>query len=84
MFTVAFADTPFKKPTTPKQYKHIQNIGLFTEFISNTITKHKIEYPVYIQVPTDILLNTLADKIIPVMAPNGDNNKESPRLPSVN
>ena len=36
-----------------------------------------------IHLPTDILLNTLADNIIPVMAPRGESNKERPRLPSV-
>lgn len=36
-----------------------------------------------IHLPTDILLNTLADKIIPVIAPSGESNNESPRLPSV-
>ncbi len=36
-----------------------------------------------IHLPTDTLLNTLEDNIMPVMAPNGDSNNESPRLPSV-
>jgi len=40
-------------------------------------------YPVNIHLPTEILLNTLADNIIPVMAPSGESNNESPRLPSV-
>ena len=40
-------------------------------------------YPVNIHLPTDILLNTLADNNIPVMAPNGESNKERPRLPSL-
>ena len=31
----------------------------------------------------DILLNTLPDNNIPVIAPNGESNKERPRLPSV-
>lgn len=35
-----------------------------------------------IHLPTDILLNTLEDNIIPVMAPNGESNNEKPRLPS--
>ena len=42
-----------------------------------------IIYPVNIHLPTDILLNTLADNIIPVMAPSGESNRERPRLPSV-
>ena len=33
--------------------------------------------------PTGILLNTLVDSSIPVIAPNGESSKESPRLPSV-
>lgn len=37
-----------------------------------------------IHLPTEILLNTLEDNIIPVMAPSGESNNESPRLPSVN
>lgn len=45
--------------------------------------KQIIIYPANIHLPTDTLLNTLADNIIPVIAPNGDSNKESPRLPSV-
>ncbi len=32
-FTVALADTPFKKLIVPKQYKHAQNINRLTEFI---------------------------------------------------
>lgn len=36
-----------------------------------------------IHLPTEILLNTLEDNIIPVMAPSGESNNESPRLPSV-
>jgi hypothetical protein len=38
---------------------------------------------VNIHLPTDTLLNTLADNIMPVIAPSGDSNSESPRLPSV-
>ena len=33
--------------------------------------------------PTDTLLNTLADNIMPVIAPKGESNKERPRLPSL-
>ncbi len=35
-----------------------------------------------IHLPTDILLKTLEDSIIPVMAPSGESSNESPRLPS--
>ena len=36
-----------------------------------------------IHLPTDTLLNTLADNIMPVIAPKGESNKERPRLPSL-
>lgn len=36
-----------------------------------------------IHLPTGILLNTLVESSMPVMAPNGENNNESPRLPSL-
>ena len=36
----------------------------------------------HIQRPTEILLKTLVERAIPVIAPSGDINKESPRLPS--
>ena len=32
--------------------------------------------------PTGILLNTLVESSMPVMAPNGDSNNDKPRLPS--
>jgi hypothetical protein len=41
-----------------------------------------IIYPMNIHLPTEILLNTLADNIIPVIAPKGESNSERPRLPS--
>ena len=37
----------------------------------------------YIHLPTEILLNTLVDRSIPVIAPNGESNKERPSVPSV-
>ncbi len=36
-----------------------------------------------IHLPTDTLLNTRADNIMPVIAPSGESNRERPRLPSV-
>ncbi|MDQ2721028.1 MAG: hypothetical protein M3Z26_14875 [Bacteroidota bacterium] len=82
-FTVALADTPFKKLIEPKQYKHTQNISRFTELICKVIIPHKIRYPENIHLPTDTLLKTLVESSIPVMAPNGESNKERPRPPSV-
>src|SRR5665213_1277071 len=41
-FTVALADTPFKKLKPPKQNKQVQNITRFTELICNTMIKHII------------------------------------------
>lgn len=32
--------------------------------------------------PTDIFINIFEDNIIPVIAPNGDSKRESPKLPS--
>jgi len=34
--------------------------------------------------PTGILLKTLVDSNIPVIAPNGDSSNDKPKLPSVN
>ncbi len=45
--------------------------------------QHTIRYPENIHLPTGILLNTLVDSNIPVIAPNGESSKERPRLPSV-
>jgi len=42
-----------------------------------------IRYPVSIHLPTDILLKTLVDRSMPVIAPNGESNNESPRVPSL-
>lgn len=83
MVTVELADTPFKKLTKPKQYKHIQNISRFTEFISNVIMQQSNVYPVTIHLPTGILLNTFVEINTPVIAPSGDSNNDNPRLPSV-
>jgi hypothetical protein len=82
-FTVALAETPFKKLMAPRQYRHVQNITRFIELICSIMMQQTIIYPVYIHAPTDTLLNTLADNNIPVIAPNGESNKETPRLPSV-
>jgi hypothetical protein len=81
---VALADTPFKKLKPPKQNKQVQNITRFTELICNTMIKHIMAYPANIHFPTGTLLNTLVDKSMPVMAPNGDSSKDNPRLPSEN
>jgi hypothetical protein len=40
-------------------------------------------YPVNIHLPTGILLNTLVDSNMPVIAPSGESSNERPRLPSV-
>jgi hypothetical protein len=45
--------------------------------------QHRIRYPENIHLPTGILLNTLVDNNIPVIAPKGDNSNESPSVPSV-
>ena len=82
-FTVALAETPFKKLMAPKKYKHVQNINRFTELIWSIMMQDKIIYPENIHLPTGILLNTLVDNNIPVMAPNGESSNERPRLPSV-
>jgi hypothetical protein len=84
ILTVAFDETPFKKLIMPKQYRQIQNIIRFTEFICNIIMKHINIYPVIIHLPTGILLNTLVEISMPVIAPSGESNKDNPRLPSVN
>jgi hypothetical protein len=82
-FTVALEETPFKKLTMPKRYRHAQNINRLTEFTCSTMMQHIRGYPVNIHLPTGILLNTLVDSSMPVMAPNGESNNESPRLPSL-
>jgi hypothetical protein len=81
-FTVAFDETPFKKLIMPKQYKLIQNIARLTELICSIMTKHKVIYPPNIHLPTGILLNTLVESNIPVIAPKGESNNDKPRLPS--
>ena len=45
--------------------------------------QHSIRYPENIHLPTGILLNTRVDNSIPVIAPNGDSNRDSPNVPSV-
>ena len=45
--------------------------------------KHIIIKPLNIHLPTGILLNTLVDNNMPVIAPNGESSKDKPRLPSV-
>ena len=40
-------------------------------------------YPLLIHLPTLILLNTLVDKSIPVIAPKGESSNESPSVASV-
>jgi hypothetical protein len=82
-FTVALALIPFKKLTVPKQYRHAQNITRLTELICSIMMPHIIRYPVSIHLPTDILLKTLVDTSMPVIAPKGDNNKDSPSVPSL-
>ena len=80
---MALADTPFKKLMVPRQYRQIQNMIRLVELICRTMMQHIMIYPVNIHLPTDILLNTLVDSNIPVMAPNGESSNERPRLPSV-
>jgi len=46
--------------------------------------KQSRTYPVRIQLPTGILLNTLVERNTPVNAPKGESNKDKPKLPSVN
>jgi hypothetical protein len=58
-------------------------MGLFTELISSIMMMQEIIYPVIIHLPTGSFLKTILDNNMPVMAPSGDNNKDSPRLPSV-
>lgn len=41
-------------------------------------------YPPNIHFPTGILPNSLVERATPVNAPNGENNKERPKPPSVN
>ena len=59
-------------------------MGLFTALMSNIIIMLEIIYPAIIHLPTGSFLKTSLDNNIPVMAPSGDNNKDKPRLPSVN
>ena len=80
---MALADTPFKKLMVPRQYRQIQNMIRLVELICRTMMQHIMIYPVNIHLPTDILLNTLVDSSIPVMAPNGESSNERPKLPSV-
>ena len=82
--TVALAATPFKNPTTPKQNKHVQNIGRFKEFTCKIMMKQRSIYPVNIHLPTCILLNTLDEKSMPVTAPRGERSNDNPSEPSVN
>ena len=82
-FAVALADTPFRKLSTPKQYRESQNIGRFTELINNIMMKQSVLYPPYIHLPTDILLKMREEMSMPVMAPEGDKSKDNPNPPSV-
>jgi hypothetical protein len=84
IFTVALEETPFRKLISPKQYRQSHSITLLTELISAIMIKQSVVYPKYIQVPTGMRLNTLVLSATPVSAPKGDNNRESPRLQSVN
>jgi len=83
MFTVALEETPLRKLTSPKQYRHSHNITRLTALISAIMIRQSVVYPKYIQAPTEMRLNTLVLNATPVSAPNGDNNKDRPRLPSV-
>lgn len=40
--------------------------------------------PIIIHLPTGILLKTFVENSTPVIAPNGDNNKDNPKLASLN
>lgn len=59
-------------------------MGLLMELIRNIIMMEEVMYPVIIHLPTGNFLKTIRDNNIPVIAPNGDNSKDKPRLPSVN
>jgi len=43
----------------------------------------EVIYPIIIHFPTGNFLKTILDNSIPVIAPNGDNSNDKPRLPSV-
>jgi hypothetical protein len=43
-----------------------------------------MRYPENIHLPTGILLKTLVESSIPVIAPNGESKSDSPSVPSVN
>ena len=58
-------------------------MGRLTALICKTISKHKARYPFNIHLPTGTLLKTRVDNNMPVIAPNGESNKDKPRLPSV-
>jgi hypothetical protein len=83
-FTVALAETPFKKLIVPKQYRQVQNMSRLTEFTWSIMIQHKMRYPENIHLPTGILLKTLVESSIPVIAPNGESKSDSPSVPSVN
>jgi hypothetical protein len=84
MLTVALADTPFKKLTSPRQYKLTQHMGRLTELTRDVMMMLCKIYPASIHLPTGILLNIFVERKTPVMAPSGDNSNDKPKLPSVN